>query len=584
MYKEFSLSKGKAMMNFNVKFCESSEQLIDSVGFKRVTTAYIERIKKKNSEQFTFIKGVLAKDVDESCEIEEICNLLYKTFKLLLVFPAAQIVNMGDDYSFLISKSKECEDFIEGLYNYWRKLERYIIINDTKNNEGILSVSFIDAASKFSNLVISTYRKIEENLLGRKPKVYRQLPAGGNGGFTLSNVPWQCPEEYEILKDIPFIKTIAIDTPFIIYPSQNTRSGVFNETFENPIKDLVLNKDHFFCYPAKVGKLIAFIYFHRDFTAHGITLCNLFELAEEEAYVNKKPDLIFVFGGRKNSGEEVTEFFDDAQNKLILGFISNSTEIDYFGYLKKMTLTLHNIFIMKKKLLPIHGAMVNIKMKEGKTSNIVIMGDSGAGKSECLEAFRELGEEYISDMTVIFDDMGYIEYGKDNKPKGYGTETGAFVRLDDLGPGYAFKEIDRSIFMNPDKINARLVIPITSYEDITKGYPVDLFLYANNYSKPEGDPLCFFNSIKEAMDVFVDGARMAKGTTSEKGLVKSFFANPFGPLQRKETCLPMIEECLNDMKNKDVKIGEIKTCLGISGMEKDGPTNAAKRLLEYLLG
>ncbi len=87
--------------------------------------------------------------------------------------------------------------------------------------------------------------------------------------------------------------------------------------------------------------------------------------------------------------------------------------------------------------MPIHGAMVNVVLKNGKEANIVIMGDSGAGKSESLEAFRALSEEYISDMTIIFDDMGVFK-NVDGIIKGYGTEIGAFVRLDDLDQGYAF--------------------------------------------------------------------------------------------------------------------------------------------------
>ena len=113
--------------------------------------------------------------------------------------------------------------------------------------------------------------------------------------------------------------------------------------------------------------------------------------------------------------------------------------------------------------------MVNIILKSGNEANVVIMGDSGAGKSESLEAFRSLSEDYISDMTIIFDDMGTFKL-EDGVIKGYGTEIGAFVRLDDLDQGYAFKEMDRSIFMNPDKINARLVVPVASYKEISKGY------------------------------------------------------------------------------------------------------------------
>ncbi len=78
-----------------------------------------------------------------------------------------------------------------------------------------------------------------------------------------------------------------------------------------------------------------------------------------------------------------------------------------------MTLTLHNLIMIKRGYLPIHGAMVNIVTKNDKTANVIIMGDSGAGKSESLEAFRELSEDYISDMTIIFDDMGVVKLNKD---------------------------------------------------------------------------------------------------------------------------------------------------------------------------
>lgn len=37
--------------------------------------------------------------------------------------------------------------------------------------------------------------------------------------------------------------------------------------------------------------------------------------------------------------------------------------------------------------------------------------------------------------------------------------------------------------MNPDKTNARIVIPVATYKDITTGRPVDMVLYANNYEE-----------------------------------------------------------------------------------------------------
>ena len=172
---------------------------------------------------------------------------------------------------------------------------------------------------------------------------------------------------------------------------------------------------------------------------------------------------------------------------MLVGLVRHTEEVDYFGYFKKMTLTLHNIAMLKRNRLPLHGAMVCIKLKDGGSANVIIIGDSGAGKSETIEALRMLADEHICEMTIIFDDMGSLGMDADGTVKGYGTEIGAFVRLDDLQSGYAYEEIDRSIFMNPDKTNARLIMPITRYHHIVKGYPVDMFLYANNYEQVNDD-------------------------------------------------------------------------------------------------
>jgi predicted GTPase len=58
-----------------------------------------------------------------------------------------------------------------------------------------------------------------------------------------------------------------------------------------------------------------------------------------------------------------------------------------------MILTLHNAIMMKRGRLPVHGAMVKINLKGDKSANIIFMGDTGAGKSESLEAFRKQFKE-----------------------------------------------------------------------------------------------------------------------------------------------------------------------------------------------
>lgn len=579
MQKEFSISNDKVMINFTAKYCDTPEMVFTSSGFEKLLATYLSSIRKKGSSTFQYISASI-----DSEDNKEISNAVKSLFRLLITLRANEVVELNPPSAVLLNDKEQFIYFVEDLYNFWRRLERYTLLQNVKLNEGLEKASFIDANTNFSNLILSIYRKISQNVIGNEPSVFRQLPAGGNAGIIVNRIDWPCPEEYSAVREIPFIEKIVLDLPFITYPKKNTRDGAFKEVYNNPIKNSNINLDHWFCYPAKVGSLLAYIYFHRDFMSHGIALCNLFEIAKKEEYLGKKPDIVYVFGCKDNEEQSRTIFYDDVKNDIMLGYVSYSEAIDYFGYMKKMTLTLHNLIMIKRGNLPIHGAMVSIKLKSGKSANIIIVGDSGAGKSETLEAFRSLGEEYISDMTIVFDDMGTVSICNDNIPRAYGTEIGAFVRLDDLDPGYAFKELDRSIFMNPDKINARLIIPVATYKDILRGYPVDMFLYANNYEDTiDGrNTLEYFENKASAIEVFRNGARMAKGTTTENGLVKSYFANPFGPLQKQKETDLLLDQYFDAFYKNGVKVGQIRTCLGIPGRESEGPKEAAIKLFDAI--
>lgn len=579
MKKEFSMSNDKVMINFTAKYCDSFEAVLESDGFRRILDIYLRRSKKKNSKSYRYLSNSLNTD-----SLIDVRRDIIQIIKYLTVMSVEEIIEHNERFLDLLSLKDDFIAFVEDFYLFWRRLERYTIIHRYKVQEGLAAASFTEANDNFSVLILKLYRKIEKSMLGYEPQVYRQIPAGGNACVMIHEMEWARPQGYELLEDIPFIDKILLETPFITYPKRNTRDGMFTEIDYNPLKYAQINKEHWFCYPAKIGGMLIFIYFHRDFMEHGITLCNLFEMARSEETRGRKPEMIYVFGAKDDGEELQTVFYDDKKNDIMLGYVNHSEKIDYFGYMKKMTLTLYNLLMIKRGYLPIHGSMVNIVLKSGDVANVVIMGDSGAGKSESLEAFRSLSEDYISDMTIIFDDMGTFKI-EDGVIKGYGTEIGAFVRLDDLDQGYAFKEIDRSIFMNTDKINARLVMPVASYKEITKGYPIDFFFYANNYDEVrEGDKyLNYFENVDDAKKTFKAGARIAKGTTTEKGLVESYFANPFGPAQKQIETDILIDEYFDLMfKSNQVKVGQIKTCLGVKGQEKTGPRSAAIELFDEI--
>jgi hypothetical protein len=168
---------------------------------------------------------------------------------------------------------------------------------------------------------------------------------------------------------------------------------------------------------------------------------------------------------------------------------------------------------------------------------------------------------------------------------GYGTEVGAFVRLDDLQQGYAFGQLDRAIIMNPNQVNARIVLPVTTYEHVTKGYSVDMVLYANNYEETDNDHPVIkrFSTVDEALNVFREGTAMSKGTTTSTGLTHTYFVNIFGPVQYREVHEEIAVRFFSDFFTHDIFVGQMRTRLGIAGMERTGPEEAAKALLQLIM-
>ena len=576
MNKEISISNNKAILNFSKAFFNNTDDLLRSDGFYEVLKSFVNFHKENNTRIYSYLEKFF-----RSSNIDSLAGEIRDITKILTVMSLDEISEKINKYHDLDKERDALLRIVEDMYDYWRKLERYSVIEKVAGKEGLEVENFLGSNIKLKDMILEIYRKVEISISGKLQKVFRQVPAGANSSIIVRKSNIDYPDYCKWLNDIPYITKVMIETPYITYTKSNKRDGFFKEVEENPIANIDINTDEYLCYPAKIADNLIYVYFHQDYITHGISASNLFELADEDEVVNTKPDGLYIFGVKDDRDLDI--FYEDKENDLFIGYCNFADKKDYFGYLKKMCLTLNNIISMKKGYLPIHGAGVNVVLQNGKTANIVILGDSGAGKSESIEAFRSLAKEYIRDMTVIFDDMGSFRI-KNGEVAAYGTEIGAFVRLDDLDSGYAFKQIDRSIFMNPDKVNARLIMPVADHKQIMEGYKVDFFLYANNYDRlnPDDKSISLFDNKKEAIETFKAGARMAKGTTTEEGLVKSYFANPFGPFQKQEMCDDLIETYFDKLFNSNIKVGTIRTQLAIDNMESEGPKKSARELFEII--
>lgn len=582
--KRFDLEGEQLIVHVQGEVCGSGRELTHSSVFERVVSMYVRKLQRQQSPLLEIICDQLG-GRDETAFLVDLLRALAEN----RIEQVARFIPQAQSLSEPAARTA-LNDFVEGLYDFWRKFDRFIVVHAEPGPSSLDQRpyrAFNATIETLTELVRSVYRDACENITGDHPRVYRQVAAGCDVGIIAVHKPAGIPHRYQSqLGQIPFIRQVWIAPPLIIDPPMNKRTGQFQAVGQNPLEGMSLTPAQFVCYPAQVGPVVVFIYFHEQFIGLGCALANLFELASEEQ-IAAGPQAIYVFGAEPDHmaafGELPTVFHDDAENDLLVAAVPAEDRFGYFGYLKKMVLTLHNIVMMKQERLPYHGAMVRISLKTRQSANILLIGDTATGKSESLEAFRLLGEDQIRELRIVADDMGSLTVD-DSRILAYGTEIGAFIRLDDLQQGYAFQQIDRAVIMSPHKVNARVVLPVTTMSEILHGYPLDFILYANNYEEVDEDhPIIErFEDEDTALKVFREGAAMAKGTTTSSGLVHSYFANIFGPPQYREIHEGLAQKVFQAAFQSGVFVGQLRTRLGIPGYESTGPQAAAKALLSLI--
>ena len=569
----------KVVIRLKDRVCETSEELLGSELFRRILKQVLAELGRRQSRLLDMFPD------KRKISAEEFSQLL-ETIQYLTKMPIHQVEQLLPGSRQFTKNPDLLAEFVFYVYDFWRSFDRFLICDSSDDSLNSRPYrTFQTSAEQLMHVIRHTFRDVDANISGMHPNIYRQVTAGAGFSAIIEKKAFAYPDGYEVLNQIPLIRNVMMYPPVVINPPMNKRTGSFERVFRNPLAGMELAPEEWLCYPARVGKLLVNIYFHEMFYELGFTLANLFELADDQALERQRPDAVFLYGvpGQHldDFGVFPTVFYDDEETGMLIGAIPGRPEFGYFGYLKKMALTLHNICVMKENRLPFHGALFQITLKGGKRSTILVMGDTGAGKSETLEAFRILGADEIQDIIVIADDMGSLDIDEQGRVLGYGTEVGAFVRLDDLQPGYAFGQIDRTIMLNAGQVNARIVVPVTTYRHVVRGYPIDIVLYCNNFDQvgPTTPVLQKFESTEQALPVFRAGASMSKGTTSSTGLTHCYFANVFGPMQYQSIHDKLAERYFQAFAAAGIFVGQMRTRLSISGWEQRGPEETAAALL-----
>ncbi|MBP7584115.1 MAG: phosphoenolpyruvate carboxykinase [Spirochaetes bacterium] len=581
---DISIFKKKIILYTGGRLCDSVDEVLASEVFREIVQDCVEELKRKRS----LLLGIFHDP--ENVDDEDIA-VLTETLQYLAKLDASRVVDTVKGASSLLENPSLMNKFVMHLYDYWRGFERYLIMDDDGAGDGSPSYRyFTRQVQQFTDMVRTAYRVIRENITGSHPLVYRQLSAGAKIAAVCRRGEINLPEKYRrVLGEARILRQVLLYPTLIFDPPMNKRAGRFVKIDVNPLEYAEFDPGRWLCFPALVGPMLMHVYFSEPFFDLGFTLCNLFEIARDED-LGRRPDAVYLFGVPGNSldglAEYPTVFHYDESNDIFVGACPDRDEYGYFGYLKKMMLTLHNARMIQQGRMPFHGALYQIFIKGGIEATVLMIGDSGAGKSETIEAFRVLGDDMIRDLVIVADDMGSLDISPDGKVLGYGTEIGAFIRLDDITPGFAFRRIDRSIIMSPGKTNTRLVLPVSTIDEINLGHGVEYVFYANNYEEvDEEHPVIErFSSPEEALAVFREGTVMSKGTTASKGIAHSYFANIFGPPQYRREHDAIARTYFDALFNTGAFVGQIRTRLGIPGWEQSGPDAAARELLKLISG
>ena len=531
----------------------SSKAILNSYEFLDFLRNYYKESKKFDQPNSTYFHDYEAKSIRHF--IKKILEKDPETIKKIHDLPA--------------DKRDNLLNLIDSLYDYWRKLNRYVFFNNYQN-ETISHQEFITRFNSFAEAIITFYRTVYETVLGREQTIYRILPSGGNAGLLFNKRELKLPERLSFLKNIPLLQSLVTQPPFIIKTKENKRKGVFFEK-QAPITKYQFQTDESYALIINIFDTRGLVVINKDYLGFLVALGNLFQVEPYECHKDEHSFDFIVLFGTEDSSDKCYYYKEE---HTYVGVCPKEAKIDYFGYAKKMILTLFNLVMIDRGLLPIHGAGVRIRRGD-KIKNLFFLGDSGAGKSETLEAIRLLYKKRYQ-VETIFDDMGTFHI-KDGQVYATGTEIGAFVRLDDLDQGYSLRSADRAVYLNIDEDNSRIVIPIEDFEMTYTLHHVDAFLLADNYTDTIKG-IQKYQELDTAIEDFEKGERVALNTTNEKGLVSTYFANPFGPLQRQKEVHSYIHKYFETLFKNHIPVGKLYTRLSLD--RKNGPYQGAEALIE----
>ena len=493
--------------------CSTPVQLLKSKAFAQYLDIYKKQFIKelKNRENTDLKEDVLHK-------IEYIESIGPEAY--ISIIEAATPLS-GDE----LRDARDSVKFIDGAFHHYRtkSYTRLVRLHNEVLENGIDAEEIKDKVStkadKLSELIIETRRILLIRAgLGEGVRRTQGLECHPNVAVgEISGHYVNLPGDYSNLNQVPVTTAADMRTGVYYTTHANKRAFPFFALDHNPVKNDSFKPEEYVAIPFEIGawNILCYIHKTRGYIEIEPGLLNLFPFSKIDNITKKQPDGIFVLGC-PNSDMKDLGYYHDKENDILVGLIPGLDECQYFGYGKKPMLTLHNVLCILKGDLPLHCGATRYVVRFDEKTN----------------------EPYIFDSFIKADDMGRATL-ENNVPYFYGTETGAFCCLDGFSEHAKMQMEGREIGYNKHSgTNARQIVPVTEYSEISTGSELDILLYLNNYKlmAPGEDCMKTDMTPDDALEHFRSGARVAAGSTqTHRGDVEiSYWANPFPLLKDKD--------------------------------------------------
>ena len=493
--------------------CSTPVQLLKSKAFAQYLDIYKKQFIKelKNRENTDLKEDVLHK-------IEYIESIGPEAY--ISIIEAATPLS-GDE----LRDARDSVKFIDGAFHHYRtkSYTRLVRLHNEVLENGIDAEEIKDKVStkadKLSELIIETRRILLIRAgLGEGVRRTQGLECHPNVAVgEISGHYVNLPGDYSNLNQVPVTTAADMRTGVYYTTHANKRAFPFFALDHNPVKNDSFKPEEYVAIPFEIGawNILCYIHKTRGYIEIEPGLLNLFPFSKIDNITKKQPDGIFVLGC-PNSDMKDLGYYHDKENDILVGLIPGLDECQYFGYGKKPMLTLHNVLCILKGDLPLHCGATRYVVRFDEKTN----------------------EPYIFDSFIKADDMGRATL-ENNVPYFYGTETGAFCCLDGFSEHAKMQMEGREIGYNKHSgTNARQIVPVTEYSEISTGSELDILLYLNNYKLMDPGEDCMKTDMTpdDALEHFRSGARVAAGSTqTHRGDVEiSYWANPFPLLKDKD--------------------------------------------------